>query len=114
MNKDYQETKSNAFYILLACVLGWKHEVESKKYRKTIYQYFSWKDWGYETSITQIKTFKEKDKVTVMIETHRPGVLIGKAGVFIDGLKEHLNKELKENIEIDLRECKLWHKLYAR
>jgi len=114
MNKEYKKTKSNAFYTLLACVLGWKHEVESKKYRKTISQYFYWKEWGYETTITQIKTFKKKDKTIVQIETHRPELLIGKAGVFIDGLKQHLIEELKENIEIDLRECKLWHKLYAR
>lgn len=114
MNKDYKETKSNAFYTLLACVLRLKHEVESKKYRKTISQYFYLKEWGYETTITQIKTFKKKDKTIVQIETHRPGLLIGKAGVFIDGLKQHLIEELKENIEIDLRECKMWHKLYAR
>tara|TARA_B110001452_G_scaffold42572_1_gene32639 strand:- start:17 stop:361 length:345 start_codon:yes stop_codon:yes gene_type:complete len=113
MNKDYKETKSNAFFTLLACVLGWKYEVESKKYREISYQYFNWKDWGYETSITQIKTFKKKDKTIVQIETHRPGLLIGKAGVFIDGLKQYLKEELNENIEIDLRECKMWHRLYA-
>lgn len=103
-----------SLYAVLACILGLKYEIDSKKYRRVIHQYFYWKEWGYETSITQIKAFKKKNKVTVMIETHRPGLLIGKAGVFIDGLKKHLNKELNENIDIDLKECKLWHRLYAR
>lgn len=94
--------------------IGLKHEVESKKYRRTIYRYFNWKDWGYATSITQLKTFKEKDKVIIMIETHRPGLLIGKGGAFIDGLKQYLISELDENIEIDLKECKMWHRLYAK
>lgn len=114
MNRDYKETNSNTFYILLACVLGLKHEIKTKKYRKAIHQYFYWKEWNYETSITQIKAFKKGNNITVMIETHRPGILIGKAGVFIDGLKQHLNEELNENIEIDLKECKLWHRLYER
>lgn len=114
MNKEYKETNSNSFYTLLACIFGLKHEIKTKKYRKEIYQYFNRKEWNYETSITKIKAFKKKDKITVMIETHRPGLLIGKAGAFIDGLKQHLNKELNENIEIRLEECKIWHKLYSR
>ncbi len=99
--------------IVLNTSFGWKYEVESKKYRKTIHQYFSENNWRYETSITQIKIFKKRDKVTVMIETHRVGPLIGKGCTFIDGLEQYLKEQLQEDIKIDLHECKMWHKLYS-
>lgn len=110
----YKETKSNAFYTLLARILGCKYEVESKPYRKIIYQYFNYKEWSYEEHLTYVKTFKKSKKTIIEIETHRPGLLIGKAGTFINGLKQHIIDETKENIEIDLRECQMWHKLYSR
>lgn len=89
-----------------------KREIDSKIYRKHIYQYFRLNEWGYETSITYVKTFKQGDEIIIEIETHRPGLLIGKAGRFIDGLTGYLEEETKQNIKIDLKECKLWHNLY--
>lgn len=99
-------------YVWLMYSLDLKYEVESKPYRKIIYQYFRWKDWNYETTITYVKTFKKGDTTIIEIETHRPGLLIGKAGVFIDGLQQELWERTKENIKIDLKECKLWHNLF--
>jgi len=88
-------------------------EVNDVKYRREIYQYFRWKEWGYETTITSVRVFKDEKQTTIEIETHRPGILIGKAGHFINGLEEHLAEEFKEeNIKIDLRECKMWYNLY--
>lgn len=89
-----------------------KREIDSKIYRKHIYLYFRLNEWGYETSITYVMTFKHGDEIIIEIETHHPGLLIGKAGRFIDGLTEYLKEETKQNIKIDLKECKLWHNLY--
>ena len=98
-------------------LFGLKHEIDSKIYRKHIYHYFRRNEWGYETSITNVKTFKHKNNIIIEIETHRPGLLIGKAGDFIDGLMEYLEEEtwifnVKQNITIQVKECKLWNNLY--
>ena len=98
-------------------LLGLKHEIDSKMYRKHMSNYFRYNEWGYETSITYVKVFKQRSDVIIEIETHRPGLLIGKAGHFIDGLKEHLEEEtwkfnVIQNIKIKVKECKLWHNLY--
>lgn len=113
MSKDYKETKSSAIYTMIARMFGWIYEIESKKYRRSMSTYFYHTQHAYETNITSVRSFKKKDKTILRIETHRPGLLIGKAGVFIDGLRQHLIDDLKEDIEIDLQECKLWHKLYS-
>lgn len=90
-----------------------KYETDSKIYRKYMYQYFRYKDWAYETSITQVKVFKHKNNTIIQIETHRPGVLIGKAGVFIDGLRNYLQEKCNDQtIKISLIECNLWNKIY--
>jgi ribosomal protein S3 len=109
--KGFNKLKAFMF-IAIAKIFGLKYEIESKKYRRAISQYFYWKEWGYETTITQIKVYRKAGKITILIETHRPGLLIGKAGHFIDSLKEHLCEELKEDISISLKECKLWHNLH--
>jgi len=98
--------------LFLMNLFGLKHEINSKLYRKHIYNYFRRNEWGYEMSITYVKTFKHGDKIIVEIETHRPGLLIGKAGHFIDGLNEYLEEQTKQNIKINLKESKLWYNLY--
>lgn len=89
-----------------------KKEIDSQKYRREMHNYFMYKDWDHETTITYIKVFKDEDKITLEIETHRPGILIGKGGRFINGLEDFLKEELDEDIKIDLKECKLWYNLY--
>ena len=85
-------------------------KIDSKPYRRTIYQYFRWNDWNYETTITKIEVEQTLKGVMIYIETHRPGLLIGKGGKFINGLLTHLKEEMADsNIEIDLKECKLHH-----
>ena len=89
-----------------------KVRVDSKPVRRAMYSYFNCKEWRYWELITKVDVYETKDKLFVNIETHRPGFLIGKAGRFIDGLKEYLKEELKKDIHIHLIECQLWHKLY--
>ena len=55
--------------------------------------------------------FKNNELIWKII-LNRPGILIGKGGRTIDGLKEYLNSSNENwNIKIDLEESKLWRSL---
>jgi ribosomal protein S3 len=103
----------NLIYIFFANLFGRKHEIDSKKYRKAIYQFLKFNDAEYQCQlISYVKVFKHKEKIILEIETHRPGLLIGKAGTFIDNLQKFVELETNQKIKIDLRENKTWFKLY--
>jgi len=91
-----------------------KNKVNSKPYRREIYDYFAiiLEEKYILNFITEVKTYKEKGKIIIDIETHRPGLLIGKGGRTINGLKDYIERETKTQIKFKLRECTLWHKLY--
>lgn len=114
-NKTLKYLHIKACFILRAmvCYFGFKIKVDSKLVRRSMKGYFYYHDWNYETLITKVETFETKKGLEILIETHRPGLLIGKAGRFIDGMTEQLKKDLKRtNIKINLQECKLWMNLY--
>jgi len=90
-----------------------KKEIDSLLYRRLMYQYFRMIDWNYITSITSIKVFKQRDGISIEIETHRPGLLIGKAGKIIDELRDFIKEDTKENIHFSIKECMLWYGLYV-
>lgn len=90
-----------------------KLAIDNKPARRAMYTFFNMHDWGGTTTITDVKVFYTEKGLTVEITTHRPGILIGKAGHFINSLKEFLEKELGEKITIDLKNCKLWLGLYS-
>lgn len=101
------------FHIFLKNIFGLKYEIDNKIYRKTIYHFLRWNEHEHQSVlITHIKVFKHKKRIIVEIETHRPGLLIGKGGKFIDELKDFVEDNTKQKIEIDLRESKLWMNLY--
>ena len=105
----------NLFYKLLL-MIGFTIKVDNKEVRKLIYDYyFIIKEYtNILNYITKVEVSKSKKGVTILIESHRPGLLIGKGGKDINGFKEFLIKELKRNdVSIDLKECKLWYKLYS-
>lgn len=87
-------------------------KVDTKQFRREIYHYFRRTEWGYETTITNIKVYQTMKNVVVEIETHRPGILIGKAGHYINGLTKWLQEEIDPTVKVDIKECKLWHNLY--
>lgn len=105
----------NLFYKLLL-MIGFTIKVDNKEVRKLIYDYyFIINEYTNILSyVTKVEVSKSKKGVTILIESHRPGLLIGKGGKDINGFKEFLIKELKRNdVSIDLKECKLWYKLYS-
>ena len=114
-NKTLNYLHTKAFFILRVMVryFGFKIKVDSKLVRRSMNGYFYYHEWNYQTSITKVETFETKKGLEILIETHRPGLLIGKAGHFIDGMTERLKEDLKRNdIKINLQECRLWLRLY--
>ena len=88
-------------------------EVDSKIVRRTMDTYFHSTDWPYQQTITKVETFETKKGLLIKIETHRPGLLIGTVGKFIDGLEKYLSIALnRTDITIYLKECMLWHGLH--
>lgn len=96
----------------LSLIFRTRIKIDSREVRRHMYLFFRYKEWGYETTITKVDAYMSKNKILVVIETHRPGVLIGKAGSFIDALRNNLQERLKYDVEIRIEECKLWHKLF--
>ncbi len=91
-------------------------QIDSKPFRKIMNGFFYTHEWKHQHSITKVEAYQSKNgDIRLLIETHKPGILIGQGGSFIDALTEELNKSFmkKQNIKIDLKECKLWHNLYS-
>lgn len=90
------------------------NEIDSKMFRRYISLYF-YEDYNYEviTHFTDVRVLEEKFKFVVEITTHRPGILIGRQGSTVDGLKEWLNRgEFTKPVEVSIKESKMWLKLF--
>ena len=101
----------------LLLILGFTIKVDSKQVRRLIYDYYyNIKEFtALPNYVTKVEVTESKTKgMSILIETHRPGLIIGKGGRDIDGFKEYVCKELnRTDVHIDLKECKLWYKLYS-
>lgn len=101
----------------LLLILGFTIKVDSKQVRRLIYDYYLIiKEYtAFPNYVTKVEVRESKQNgMYILIESHRVGLLIGKGGRDIDGLKEYLYKELnRKDVHVDLKECKLWHKLYS-
>ena len=101
----------------LLLILGFTIKVDSKQVRRLIYDYYLIiKEYTVLPNyVTKVEVRESKQNgMYILIESHRVGLLIGKGGKDIDGFKEYLYKELnRKDVHIDLKECKLWHKLYS-
>ena len=88
--------------------------LNSRVYRKIMLQYLRCHDWGYELTITKVVVINRDGKVVVKIECYRPGLLIGKAGHFIDGLEKRFIEEIGKDVSIEVKECEIWSNLYPQ
>ncbi|MBC8146959.1 MAG: hypothetical protein H8E98_03105 [Bacteroidetes bacterium] len=95
-------------------LLGKKYEVDNQKFRQLLYQYFTCMNDYYDVinTITNIKAYIHKDEKILYVETHRPGLFIGKAGEQINEIQKYIQDTLGYDITIDLRESRLWIGLY--
>jgi len=91
-----------------------KHELkDTHAYRRAMYRYLHVRHvWPYMGSISSVRVIKCLNKITLIIETHRPGLLIGKGGYFIDGLQKFVEEDLNQKIHIRIEENQVWHNLY--
>jgi hypothetical protein len=90
-------------------------EIDSKPFRRVLSVFYNNREYGSNVlgSITDVRVFDKGDYYSLQITTQRPGILIGKAGHFIDEMTAFINdREFDKPVKIDLQECKLWHKLY--
>ena len=101
----------------LLLILGFAIKVDSKQVRRLFYDYYYIiKEYtAVPNYVTKVEVRESKlNGMSILIESHRVGLLIGKGGRDIDGLKEYLYKELnRKDVHVDLKECKLWHRLYS-
>ena len=99
-------------YFIMITILNKKFEIDNGIYRKKLYSFFYRTDWNYETLITKIRTFKERGGVTIEITTHRPGLIIGKGGRYINQMTKELSEDLNVPIKIKLNEEQMWLKIH--
>ncbi|MBX9889710.1 MAG: 30S ribosomal protein S3 [Amoebophilaceae bacterium] len=59
-----------------------------------------------KASVSRVLIERAGKKITITIQTARPGILIGKSGVEVDKLKEELKKLTQKEIEINVYEIK--------
>lgn len=83
--------------------------ITPQKVRRLINQFFINEDiYRSSLEITDAVVKNKFDYVHVCITLQRPGILIGKGGKTIDGLKKYLQEILKKDVVIDIKESKLW------
>ncbi len=73
---------------------------------KTLIKYF-YQHKGIDAALLQVHLIEItyfNSLISIELFSSRPGFLIGKAGVLIDGLKDFLEEELSKKIEIKITE----------
>jgi len=67
-------------------------------------------------NITNIEVAEFDDRIVMRVFSHRPGLLIGRAGADADDMKEYINRNMKEvekKIKIEFRECPVFKNMYG-
>ena len=59
-----------------------------------------------DASVARIEIARTTKKITINIHTARPGLVIGKGGVEVEGLKKIVNKMLGTEVQINVNEIK--------
>lgn len=103
-----------AFYAALM-----SEEIDSKEYRKWIYLYLQ-NSYGNKLAhlcnyITDIKVYTHFGVITVVIETHKPGLIIGVNAEVIDGLESFVRRRMEFDegeFRILVEDSKLFKELF--
>ena len=74
--------------------------IEDQKIRKYL------KKRLYHAGVSKIEIARTGEKVRVKIHTARPGIVIGKKGAEIEGLKSDLDKFTKRECHVDIQEVR--------
>jgi ribosomal protein S3 len=91
-------------------------EIDNREFRRAIYHFSRWFSEKINIHyIVNVKTIKTKNQIKVIIETHFPGLLIGKKGEVIKLLEAFIQEDVgikKGIIIVEVVESKLWMNLY--
>ena len=77
-----------------------KYVYEDKQIRKYV------KEKLYHAGISRIEIERAADKVRLIINTARPGIVIGRKGVEIEKLRQELKKKFKHDFVIEVNEVR--------
>jgi len=95
--------------------LGMTYEIDNKVFRKALasYPYLEEANGSdYLHSITKVWATKKGSKTTVHIRTHRPGILIGKAGIQIGKIREYMKYLYNSDVQVDIIEEQMFWRVY--
>lgn len=92
----------------IADLLGFKYELDTMPVRVAMRRYFFNQDSMCGLDITNISLFKEGDKLSLDITTHKAGMLIGKRGEFVSGLRTYIKDALALEIKINVFDSDMW------
>lgn len=98
-------------YHLILYIFNIKYKINSSKVRRNILLYATYTNPTnkyFIDSMTNIKVYKKRRMYLIYLESHYPGIVIGKEGKYIFGLEKFLKQELKSNIEIIILQSYLW------
>ena len=60
----------------------------------------------YNSGVSKIEIERAANKAKIIIYTARPGIVIGKKGAQIEGLKKDLEKQIKREVILDIQEVR--------
>lgn len=60
----------------------------------------------FSAGVAKIEIERAANKIKIVIHTARPGLVIGKKGAGIDGLKEELQRKTKNEVFLDIQEVR--------
>jgi len=95
--------------------LGYTKNWLSRWYAKADYPQFVYEDKHirkfvkeklYHSGVSKIEIERAADKVRVIVNTARPGIVIGRKGVEIENLRKELQKKFKREFNIEVLEVK--------
>lgn len=75
-------------------ILGMEHEIHNGFALSALSSFPYGSDvtsGSYLYDIVSVRATRKGKKITVYIETHRPGILIGRKGILIGALREYIN-----------------------
>ncbi len=96
-------------------IFGMEHKISSIPFLKAINDYPYYVEAGTgkrvnigQYSIVSVRAFQKRNKVRVIVETHRPGYFIGEKGRHIKAIRELMEKRCGQSVDIHIVESRMF------
>jgi ribosomal protein S3 len=76
--------------------------------KRVIYNFYLNNNQKVLSTITNISFEDSKDNLKLVIETHRPGLIIGKQAKFVLSLVNSLKDVFEKKINVDVKQTNFW------